>query len=85
LLVVFLVVLGAFLWQSRTTYRAGTHAVVAGAVTGLTAPSSLAEPAELVLKGGESVRVLETRTAWVRIRVDQAESWLPRDDVFMVW
>jgi tetratricopeptide (TPR) repeat protein len=85
LLVVFLVVLGAFFWQSRTTYRAGTHAVVAGAVTGLTAPSSLAEPAELVLKGGESVRVLETRTAWVRIRVDQAESWLPRDDVFMVW
>jgi tetratricopeptide (TPR) repeat protein len=85
LMTVFLLAVGAFFWQSRTTYRAATHAVVAGAATGLTAPSSLAEPTELVLKGGESVRVLEKRTEWVRIRVGQAEAWLPVGSVFMVW
>ncbi len=85
LLTVFVLAVVSFLWQSRTTYRAGAHAVVAGAATGLTAPSSLAEPAELVLKGGENVRLLETRAEWCRIRVDQAEAWLPMDSVFMVW
>ena len=85
LLAVVLVAAGSLLLQLRTTYRSDRHGVVAGAATGVTAPSSLAQPAQLVLKGGEMVEVLETRSEWVRIRVDQAEAWLPRDAVFMVW
>lgn len=76
----------AVVLQYRTTYRSESHAVAAGGVTPLTAPSELAEPVEaMVVRGGENVRVLERRGDWRRIRIGQAEGWVQRDNLFIVW
>jgi len=48
-------------------------------------PDLDAEPAEIHLTEGATVRIIDTRTDWVRIRIDEAEGWLPKDAVHTHW
>jgi tetratricopeptide (TPR) repeat protein len=85
-LTVLLVCGAALAGQVTTSYRVRSHGVV---VTDRAAPHSLPEatstPLDLKLAEGESVRIMEERALWVRIRVDDAEAWLPREQVRTVW
>ena len=48
-------------------------------------PDADADEIDLTLRTGTTVNVVETRTDWYRIRVDNAEGWVPAGKVGLVW
>lgn len=81
-----LAALGSALSQRTTTYRPNSHAVVTVPSAALRSlPLDTADRLEAVLRRGEGVELREERPGWSRVRLGQAEGWLPAEHVAKVW
>ncbi len=78
--------LASALSQFRGTYRSGAHAVAVSASPKLLRlPDADADVLNVDIREGRMVSVVEERTDWMRVRVDQNEGWLSREAVQLVW
>ncbi len=72
--------------QTGSTYSRGTQAVVLNNLpAAYRLPDAAADQADLKLKQGEAVTVVETRAGWCRVRSGGSEAWLRQNDVRTVW
>jgi tetratricopeptide (TPR) repeat protein len=70
--------------QTRTSYRDGQAIVVA--LETATRPFPDAEKTTgSPLTAGREIHILERRDQWTRIRVDEAEGWIPNTDYQTIW
>ena len=81
-----LLLLGLILSQQETTYAANTQAVVLENLPEThRLPDAASDRAELKLKQGESVTVIEERAGWSRVRAGDSEAWLGSRELRQVW
>lgn len=72
--------------QRLTTYLPERQGIVLrDGVTAFRLPDADAEKTPIVLHQGERVEVTERRAAWLRVRADQAEAWVPAGSVGVIW
>ena len=48
-------------------------------------PQQGADSAKMVLDAGVYVEIVEPRTEWTRIRIDQAEGWVKNTAIDVIW
>lgn len=75
------------IWQLNTsTYKVKALAVAVNKNTSVyRLPNEHSDPSSFVLQQGAEVHVLEHRTEWLRIRLDDAEGWVQKGSVEFVW
>ncbi len=72
--------------QFQTTYRPEAHGVVLSTrAAPHLLPSADSDKAKFALKPGETVRILEERTRWYRVRAGESEAWVEKNCVRRVW
>lgn len=81
-----LLLAGILFAQTQSSYSRDTQAVVLENLPGAyRLPDTAADRADLKLKQGESITIVETRTGWCRVRAGGSEAWLRQNDVRTVW
>lgn len=86
LAVFFLVALLSYVEQSRGTYRSDQGIITAAQTPLYRLPQQGGEEkAKSVLDAGDYVSIVEKRTEWSRIRIDQAEGWVKNSMVRLIW
>ena len=75
----------AYLSQQKTTYNPAYAVVIARSLPVYSLPSDRAGKAEMTLKAGEELVIVEHRMDWVRIRSGAAEGWVHADGIASLW
>ena len=84
--VILLVSLGAYFSQLQGTYSKNQAVVVAQKTPIFRLPrQSDGGKAKFVLNVGDSVAIIEQRSDWSRIRIDQDEGWVQNNAIGSVW
>ena len=72
--------------QYQTTYREQGQGIVASQQANVyRLPDRNAEKADFNLRLGEMLEIEEARTDWCRIRAADAQGWIPKDHLRLVW
>ncbi|MFO7821592.1 MAG: BatD family protein [Lentisphaeria bacterium] len=72
--------------QYRTTYRRNSQGIIAdNQADAYRLPQLRADKASVGLRAGEKVVIREVRTDWYRISVEDAQAWVPRKDLLVIW
>ncbi len=78
--------IGASVTQYQNTYASNQAVVIAANTPIYRLPAEGGEEkAKLTLKAGEYVTIVEHRTEWSRVRIDQAEGWLKNAAIAAIW
>jgi tetratricopeptide (TPR) repeat protein len=85
LLLVCAAALASAYFQQRDTYGAGQAVVIEDEAQLYDLPNNLDAPAKQTLKEGDYVSIAERRTDWSRVRIDDAEGWMPNSTLGVVW
>ncbi len=81
-----LLLAGVILAQTHSTYEPGTQAVVLENLPeSRRLPDVASDRADLKLKQGETVAIVEERTGWRRVRSGSSEAWLREKELRIVW
>ncbi len=86
ILVVFLLTIYSYFEQMRGTYRSNQGIVTFANTPLYRMPGQSAnETAKQVLKVGDYISIVEQRSEWSRIRIDEAEGWVKNSVLQRIW
>lgn len=76
----------SLIFQTTSTYRKNANAVIcAKDTTAYRLPSNKSAKTDFVLSTGLIIDILEERSEWTRIRIDEAEGWVKNEKFKKIW
>ena len=86
MVIMLLIGLVAYTTQQQSTYAKNQAVIIAQGTPLYRLPAQNGDDkARSILNAGEYVAIMEKRSEWTRIRIDQNEGWVKRSSLDSIW